>query len=145
MNPLLLPKVIPLCVGLLLLVLALIWASRIKASVSDPAAIRSEGTVVGFSLGNSRERLSYFPVVKFDTDDGYEVQFVSSVGSNPPQYAEGAKVTVIYLPETPEKARIDSLTGLWTGPLIVGLIGAIFTLISGLLLALPLILPANPG
>jgi hypothetical protein len=68
----------------------------------------------------------YAPRVRFTTGDGREIEFVSSTASSPPSYAEGDAVQVLYRPDRPADARIDSYADLWLAPTIVGGIGVFF-------------------
>src|SRR5690554_6852577 len=78
-------------------------------------AVTTEGTVTqlvrSYSSQNSGSS-SYFPVIRFFTPDGNLVEFQSSTGSNPPAYSTGELVEVLYRPEAPERARINSFSSL---------------------------------
>jgi hypothetical protein len=93
-------------------------------------AARAEGTVVEVIHQRSSDSSTYKPVVQFATADGRQVEFTSSVGSNPPAYSKGAKVEVLYQPSSPEQARINGFLDLWLLPAILGGMGAVFTLIG---------------
>ena len=58
------------------------------------------------------ERVSYAPVVRFTTGDGREIEFHGRGGSGT-TLAEGDRVTVIYDPANPIRARIVSFLELW--------------------------------
>lgn len=58
------------------------------------------------------ERVSYTPVVRFTTADGREIEFHGRGGSDS-ALAEGDRVTVIYDPADPIRARIVSFLDLW--------------------------------
>lgn len=94
-------------------------------------AVTTEGTVTqlvrSYSSQNSGSS-SYFPVIRFFTPDGNLVEFQSSTGSNPPAYSTGELVEVLYRPEAPERARINSFSSLWGATLVVGGIGLAFFL-----------------
>jgi hypothetical protein len=68
----------------------------------------------------------YAPRIRFTTADGREVVFTSATASSPPSYTEGDSVQVRYLPSNPVGARVDSFSGLWLAPVIVGGIGLFF-------------------
>lgn len=100
------------------------------------SAEEAQGEVI--DLVRSRKRIgsgmdqsaTYKPVVQFSTNDGREVEFTSTTGSNPPAFTRGERVEVLYQPGTPERAKIASFFQLWGMPLIVGGIGAVFALLG---------------
>src|SRR5439155_827275 len=49
---------------------------------------------------------SYYPIVRFRTETNALVEFKDSVGSNPPSYRVGDKVTVLYLLDNPSQEAI---------------------------------------
>jgi hypothetical protein len=96
--------------------------------------IAVEGQVIelaGGGGGSGRRSGSYYPVVRFATQDGRKIEFRSSMGSNPPAFGVGEMVTVRYLPDQPESAGIDAFFSLWFLPLMFGGMGAIFLLVAG--------------
>jgi hypothetical protein len=58
------------------------------------------------------ERASYAPVVRFTTSNGREIEFHGRGGSDT-AFAAGDRVTVIYDPANPIRARIVSFLDLW--------------------------------
>ncbi|WP_206613484.1 DUF3592 domain-containing protein [Parahaliea mediterranea] len=98
-------------------------------------ATRAEGEVIDLVRSRSSDSTTYRPVVTFTSADGRKVEFTSSSGSNPPSFHRGEKVTVLYRPETPERARIESFFSLWGLALILGGMGTIFTLVGGGIIA----------
>jgi hypothetical protein len=52
------------------------------------------------------------------------------VGSNPPRYKEGDSVVVLYDPAQPGDVRIHSFFNVWMGPLVLGLLGVIMSLVG---------------
>jgi hypothetical protein len=58
------------------------------------------------------ERISYAPVVRFITGEGREIEFHGRGGSET-AFAEGDRVTVVYDPANPIRARIVSFLDLW--------------------------------
>jgi len=69
-------------------------------------------------------------VVRFTTAGGETIEFQSR-SSNPPAYARGEQVTVLYLPEAPHDARIQGFFSLWGLPLVFGSVGSVFLLMGG--------------
>jgi hypothetical protein len=76
---------------------------------------------------NNGPSWSYYPHVQFRTTDGQAIDFVSSTGSSPPSYSVNQPVTVLYDPQQPYKASINSFGQLWVGPLVLGILGVVFT------------------
>lgn len=93
------------------------------------AGIRTDGTVLeirrtqttddeyvtrpdGSEYRRTVERSSYAPVIRFATTDGREIEFHGRGGSDT-ALAEGDRVTVIYDPANPIRARIVSFLDLW--------------------------------
>lgn len=86
------------------------------------AARPAQGTVVALKSGA--------PEVRFRAQDGREVQFTSSVSSKPPAYSVGERVEVLYRPDRPEDAEVNSLMALWLGVIILGALGSGFSLVG---------------
>ena len=71
----------------------------------------------------------YFPVVDFPLPDGTRQTVQMDEGSSTMDYEPGQSVTIRYLPDQPEEARIESLSSTalrWLGPVLIGLVGAGF-------------------
>jgi hypothetical protein len=98
------------------------------------AAVRVRGVVVDLEMRKTTEggwKKSYYPVVRFQSTNGQEVQFVSGVGSSPAAFERGEEVEVLYDPAAPEEARIDSWFDLYFVPILAGALGSVF-LLSGI-------------
>lgn len=93
------------------------------------SAAKAEGTVI--DLQRSRSSDTYRPVVRFATSSGQPIEFVSSSGSNPPSYARGERVEVLYHPDDPNAAKINGWFSLWGGATILGGMGLLFFAIGG--------------
>lgn len=83
---------------------------------------------------NDKNRMScstvYAPLVRFTTADGREIEYQSSTATSPPSHRVGDQVEVLYLPDDPYRARVDSWVDLWLAPTIVGGIGGIFGIVA---------------
>ena len=90
--------------------------------------LRAEAEVVGLDRRQSSRPNSYVyaPVFRFTAQDGQAYEVRSSVASNPPAHALGDRVPVVYRPEAPEDAVLDSFLELWSISLIAGSIGLVF-------------------
>ncbi len=102
-------------------------------------AARTEGTVVNFLQTYSDHGVTYAPVVHFVNRNSETIVFVSSTATNPPAYAKGEKVEVLYFPAKAQEARINSFFSLWGGPVILGAMGAIFFLIGAGVTLVPML------
>ena len=71
-------------------------------------AEKAQGTVIGLKETRSDRRISYAPMVRFTTHTGMPVHFTSRVSSSPPAYTKGQTVKVLYDPDSPTIARIDT-------------------------------------
>ncbi|MEM8603584.1 MAG: DUF3592 domain-containing protein, partial [Cyanobacteria bacterium P01_H01_bin.121] len=91
------------------------------------SAIAAEGTVIELIRSRSNDSTTYRPIVQFTSPSGEPIEFVSSVGSNPPRYKPGQTVAILYNPENPQNARLDGFFALWGSSLILGGIGTSFT------------------
>jgi hypothetical protein len=100
--------------------------------------LRAEGQVASLKLessSGSHGSATYYPVVRFRTETKALVEFKDSVGSNPPSYRVGDKVTVLYLADDPRREAIIDRGPFWNWA-IPGflLLGAL--LLLGFLLAM---------
>jgi Protein of unknown function (DUF3592) len=93
-------------------------------------AAKAEGVVVELvyrethdSQGTGR---AYHPRVRFQTSQGQDVEFVSSVGANPPSYKVNQRIEVVYDPLDPARAYVHSFASLWLSTLILGILGVAF-------------------
>jgi len=66
----------------------------------------------GSAYRRNVERVSYAPVVRFTTSDGRDIEFHGRGGSET-AFGQGDRVTVIYDPANPIRARIVSFLDLW--------------------------------
>lgn len=130
-----------LLVGIGLLVAAGIFTERTNRFVGQ--AMTTSGEVVELVRSRSSNSSSgtrnytYKPRVRYTAPDGKVVEFQSNVGSNPPSFAIGEQVKVLYDREDPTDARIDDFVSLWLLPLILGGIGTVFFITGAIMAVLP--------
>lgn len=109
---------------------------RVNREVTAP------GLVVDTVEEQGGENTIYsYPVVEFMDRDGRSHTVKVPEGSSPPQWAAADAVTVLYDPEHPADARIDSWSStllLWLLPGVTGIVGI------GFLLAVFLVLRVMP-
>lgn len=117
-------------IGLLFLVGA-VWAWS-SASTFIAHAESAEGTVIELvDVRDSDGGYTYAPRVHFETAKGREIEFTSNHSSNPPSFHEDQRVRVLYDPQEPYEAKIDSFGQLWAPAVFLAVFGAIFFGIGG--------------
>ena len=75
-------------------------------------------------------RTMLVPVVEYTSEDGKIRRYTSSTGSSPTLFHVSQQVTIIYDPANPVKAVIMSFGQLWTGPILLGLMGLGFCIFT---------------
>lgn len=93
-------------------------------------SVKAPGTVTSFI----RSSKVHYPVVKFTPSSGDPITFESNSGSNPPAFKQGQQVEVLYNPQQPSSAMINSWGELWLLPIIFTAMGSLFLLIGGIAL-----------
>jgi hypothetical protein len=119
-------------VGIFAIVLAAlgVWQSMRLAHL-EAAGVRAPGEVVRlreeWSSGSSGGgHYTYYPIIRFRTAENETIEFKDSIGSNPPSYHSGDKVTVLYLAEAPRGNAMIDRGLVWNWAIPVGLfLGAI--------------------
>ncbi len=99
-------------------------------------AVSAQGTVIDLKLRSStdskgRSSSVYYPVVKFTPSNGEPTTFESNSGSKPPAFKKGQQVEVLYHPQEPNSAMINSWLELWFLPGMFTGMGSLFVLIGG--------------
>ena len=112
--------------GPLGLVVALGTAGQRAALIYS--GLRADGTVVAKRSSGS-SRVTYAPVFQFTANDGRAYIVNADVYGQESAFRFGQHVPVLYQPRHPEAARIDAFAQLWTFPLVVGVVGAGFSII----------------
>lgn len=80
----------------------------------------------------ARSRTSYYPIVEFLAGEGKILRITgSSGGEGKALLATGSQVGVVYDPQNPAAAVIVTFSQAWLGPLVLGVIGAVFLLMAG--------------
>jgi hypothetical protein len=113
-------------VGMVVIGLFSLARTRRFLSLAHPAPAE----VVGNHSRRHRHKLTYYPVLRYRTHADTQHEVTASVGSNPPRYREGDRLTVLYNPANPEEVRIRSFLHLWLLPLLFGGMGGIFMLVG---------------
>jgi uncharacterized protein DUF3592 len=129
-------------VGVFALVLAAlgVWQSMRLAHL-ETAGIRAPGQVVRlhgeWSSGSSgSSHYTYYPIVRFRTAENETIEFKDSIGSNPPSYRAGDKVTVLYLTDAPSRNAMIDRGLFWNWSIPVGIFIAaivVLAILAGIL------------
>jgi hypothetical protein len=99
-----------------------IWFYLRSAELTE-VGIVTQGRVVGHESSTDEDGTTYKPTFTFQTGAGISHTVTSMMGSNPRPYDVGDTVEVIYDPEHPSRAEINSFVRMWLFPLIFGGIG----------------------
>jgi Protein of unknown function (DUF3592) len=99
----------------------------VRAAQFVRTAEHATGAVVAVSRETDSDgEVSFYPVVRFTTADGKQIQFKSSSGSSSPSHKAGENVDVLYDPDDPSDAKLSGFFDLWGLPGIFLFIGAVF-------------------
>ncbi|MCC5642625.1 DUF3592 domain-containing protein [Nostoc sp. CHAB 5824] len=103
------------------------------------SAVPAQGTIIDLvqrSSTDSKGRSSYiyYPVVKFTASSGEPTVFEANTGSNPPEFTKDQQVEILYSPQKPNSATINSWLSLWFLPIMFISLGSIFALVGGIVL-----------
>jgi hypothetical protein len=104
------------------------WARYAATRAFVAKAAAAEGEVVGFETydppgGTSvRDRIHY-ALVRYETAGGREVRFRGPSRDGPVRLRQGQTVRVLYDPDDPTEARVDSFMGLWFAPTLLWMLG----------------------
>jgi hypothetical protein len=114
-----------------LLVAAIAWF-RTRHFVGE--ALPAFGEVIALRE-HSGDGVTYSPVVRFQTREGRPVEFTETTSSNPPGYAVGERIEVLYHWRDPSRARVASTFRLYLLAMIFGGLGVIFLAVGSLVAA----------
>ncbi len=106
-------------------------------------SVSTEGRVVElvkFSTGGKKIRTggvtnivtNYRPVFVYRDKYGNQHRVVSSSGSSSPEFKVGDHVPVIFEPDTPSAARINTFWDIWSGAITYGIVGATLLAVGNL-------------
>ncbi len=124
-------------IGLGMLLGALYWYQSIQSFTEE--ALLTEGTVLELVASRSDDSYVYKPLVRFTTERGESIEFISGTGSNPPGFTVGETVEIFYRAADPQETMINDFFSLWGGPLIVAGMGIIFFIIGGSIILVTLL------
>ncbi|MGB3472194.1 MAG: DUF3592 domain-containing protein [Erythrobacter sp.] len=116
-------------VSALLLAMAGIAWGQDSAFASE--SMRADGVVIGLERKGGSDGPTYAPIVVWRDADGDAHRLVSSTSSYPASFERGEEVEILYDPDRPGQAVIDTPGQRFTAMLIFGFIGLVFALIGG--------------
>jgi hypothetical protein len=91
----------------------------------ETVGLRAQGQVVHlkdeYSSGGNGGHYTAYAIVRFRTENNVTVEFKDNVGTDPPSYRNGDKVTVLYLTTNPQKDVIID-RGIWWNWAIPGVV-----------------------
>jgi hypothetical protein len=115
---------------------ALIWFANTLTFVRS--AVSVPGTVVELERTQCQNAICYAPRVLFsEAVGGRQVEFVSSMSSNPPAFHVDEQVTVLYSPERPEKAIIQGFFSIWGAVILLFGFPVVFAIVGACILLFP--------
>ena len=93
------------------------------------SSLSAEGVIVGLSPVRSHRPTdkSRRPVFRFTAKNGTSFTITSNIAQSPSPWRFGDRVRVLYQPDHPENAHIDSFLQLWMPQVIVGIVGGAFS------------------
>lgn len=115
-------------VGFLMLLGGGLWAHSTSTFIDDAGS--AQGEVIELVARRSSDSTTYAPRYRFVVEGQQAYTVISSSSSSPPAYDVGEQVKVLYDPENPTDAKIDSFMGLWFGPVLIIGMGLVFSLIA---------------
>ena len=77
------------------------------------------GVVTDYKVGGGGVHSSnvYYPIIRFKCCNDIDIEFVGKPGTNPPDYAIGEDVSLLFNPAKPEDAKIYSFSSMLLLPL----------------------------
>jgi hypothetical protein len=98
--------------------------ARVRLSAGE----RTTGQIAGYRermRGRAGEKRQYMPLVRYQPRIGQIVEFQSRMGTSSKPYQIGEPVPVIYRPDKPAAAEIDTSARLWLAPAALAAIGLV--------------------
>jgi len=115
--------------GPLVLLLGLI--SAVRTGIFLATSLATDGDVIDLQpVRGSRGGYSYAPVFRFTADDGQIYIVTSKTSTRPAAFGRGERVKVLFDKGHPESAKIATFLQLWMFPMVAGVVGGAFSLIT---------------
>jgi hypothetical protein len=99
---------------------------RFLATASSVPGVVTENVWREDRSSNNNTNWAFYPRIRFRTTDGQEITFITNSGSSPPAYRVNEPVTILYDPQQPYHAYIQSFSELWLLPTILCGLGIVF-------------------
>ncbi len=104
-------------IGLVLLFIGLFWLNATSERLTR--MIDGTGTVVEVIRRRVGDDTNYYPRIEFQTQTGETFQFESNTGGSSTSYRVGDQVPILYNPQMPQDATINSWYEIWFPPIVV--------------------------
>lgn len=117
-------------VGLIAAVNTTIFVSRaqtVRGTVIDYAV---EQNSISFLQSGESTGMLYYPIVEYPVRGDASTTITGRSGSPTRTYEPGEQVPVLVSTTNPERARINTVLGVWGTAIILGGLGAVFLLLS---------------
>jgi len=102
-------------------------SAAVSKLLFERTAVAAKGRVIRLEpRRDSKGSTSYAPVVAFSTHDEREITLNGSAASRPPVFKVDEEVTVLYDPEDPHHAYIDSFMQFWGVSVVCFGLGSVF-------------------
>ncbi len=109
-------------IGLVAVVIGILWIRSTKERLKT--MINHTGTVVEKSrVERPGETATFYPVVEFKTQTGDVFRFEGKTSGAEHEYKIGEQIEILYDPQDPKGAMINSWKELWLPPIVLMLIG----------------------
>jgi hypothetical protein len=102
------------------------FANGAKSAIGKIVRIEERVTTRNRVGKPDRRSVSHLPVFTFQDDRGGEHTVTSSASEGKGAYKVGEEVPVLYRPENPDDASINTFTQMWLGPMVLGIMGLVF-------------------
>jgi len=104
-------------IGLVVLFIGLFWLNATSERLKR--MIDGTGTVVEVTRRRIGDDINYYPRIEFQTQTGETFQFESNTGGSSTSYRVGDQVPILYNPQMPQDATINSWYEIWLPPIVV--------------------------
>jgi len=115
--------------GPVLLLLAL--GTGVERALFVRSSLSAEGDIVALRPGRPSRPSdkSRRPVFRFTAKNGTSFTVTSNIAAHPSPWQPGDPVPVLYQPDRPENAYIDSFFQLWEPQVMLGTVGGAFSVV----------------
>ncbi|GAB1543201.1 hypothetical protein NUACC21_58750 [Scytonema sp. NUACC21] len=121
------------CIGVLFAAVGITTGLNHRSFVEQ--AVTTQGIVIDNLQDSTKSSSYYYPLVKFITRSGETIVFESKVGNTSPKYTKGEQVEVLYNPQKPNAAMINTWVNLWFSSVAFSCMGSAAIIFGGALFA----------